>query len=94
MTKEQLENYLSDLNLSYFTEEELCEIYNSLKSTIDRIEERIGREEMENESHNVIYPLGATFYQYGDKTPNELFSDTKWEYRGIIQGVPWWVRIE
>ena len=39
MTKEQLENYLSDLNLSYFTEEELCEIYNSLKSTIDRIEE-------------------------------------------------------
>lgn len=44
MTKEQLENYLSDLNLNYYTEEELQEIYNSVKSTIDRIEERIGRE--------------------------------------------------
>ena len=46
MTKEQLENYLSDLNLGYFTEEELKEIYNSVKLTIDRIEERIGREEI------------------------------------------------
>lgn len=47
MTKEQLENYLSDLNLNYYTEEELREIYNSVKSTIDRIEENIGREEIE-----------------------------------------------
>ena len=47
MTKEQLENYLSGLNLSYYTEEELREIYNSIKSTIDRIEENIGREEIE-----------------------------------------------
>lgn len=47
MTKLQLECYLSDLNLDYFTEGELQEIYNSVKTTIDRIEERIGREEIE-----------------------------------------------
>ena len=45
MTKSQLECYLSDLNLSYYNEEELQEIYNAVKSTVDRIEERIGREE-------------------------------------------------
>lgn len=45
MTKLQLECYLSDLNLSYYNEEELQEIYNAVKSTVDRIEERIGREE-------------------------------------------------
>ena len=44
MTKEQLENYLSDLNLNYYTEEELQEIYNSVKTTIDKIEEKIGME--------------------------------------------------
>ena len=41
---------------------------------------------------NIIYPLGTTYYQYGDKTPNELFHETTWEYRGKIQGIPWWVR--
>ena len=45
MTKLQLECYLSDLNLNYYNEEELQEIYNAVKSTVDRIEERIGREE-------------------------------------------------
>lgn len=44
MTKEQLEKYLSDLNLTYYNEEELREIYDAVKSTVDRIEERIGRE--------------------------------------------------
>lgn len=44
MTKLQLECYLSDLNLSYYSDEELEEIYNAVKSTIDRIEEKIGRE--------------------------------------------------
>ena len=44
MTKEQLENYLSNLNLNYYTEEELQEIYNSVKTTIDKIEEKIGME--------------------------------------------------
>lgn len=45
MTKEKLEEYLSNLNLNYYTEEELEEIHNSIKSTIDYIEECIGREE-------------------------------------------------
>lgn len=45
MTKEKLEEYLYNLNLNYYTEEELEEIHNSIKSTIDYIEERIGREE-------------------------------------------------
>ena len=44
MTKIQLESYLSDLNLSYYTEDELQEIYDSVKSTVDKIEEKIGRE--------------------------------------------------
>ena len=44
MTKTQLESYLSDLNLGYYTEDELQEIYDSVKSTVDRIEEKIGRE--------------------------------------------------
>ena len=44
MTREQLESYLLDLNLSYYTEEELQEIYNSVKSTVSKIEEKIGRE--------------------------------------------------
>ena len=41
MTKLQLESYLSDLNLSYYNEEELQEIYNAVKSTVDRIGVRI-----------------------------------------------------
>jgi hypothetical protein len=45
MTKTQLESYLSDLNLNYYTEDELQEIYDSIKSTVDKIEEKIGREE-------------------------------------------------
>lgn len=45
MTKEKLEEYLYNLNLNYYTEEELEEIHNSVKSTIDYIEECIGREE-------------------------------------------------
>ena len=45
MTKEKLEEYLSNLNLNYYTEEELEKIYNSVKSTVDHIEECIGREE-------------------------------------------------
>ena len=32
MTKEKLEEYLSNLNLNYYTEEELEKIYNSIKS--------------------------------------------------------------
>lgn len=39
MTKEQLENYLSNLNLSYYNEEELQEIYDAVKSTVDRLED-------------------------------------------------------
>lgn len=45
MTKEKLEKYLYNLNLNYYTEEELEKIHNSIKSTIDSIEECIGREE-------------------------------------------------
>lgn len=44
MSKEQLEEYLSNLNLSYYNEEELQKIYDAVKSTIDQIEENIGRE--------------------------------------------------
>jgi hypothetical protein len=44
MTKEKLEEYLSNLNLNYYNEE-LEKIYNSVKSTVDYIEECIGREE-------------------------------------------------
>ena len=44
MTKLQLENYLSNLNLSYYNEEELNRIYRAVKETVDEIEENIGRE--------------------------------------------------
>lgn len=45
MVKEKPEEYLSNLNLNYYNEEELEMIYNSVKSTVDYIEECIGREE-------------------------------------------------
>lgn len=45
MTKEKFEEYLSNLNLNYYTEEELEKIYDSVKSTVDYIEEYIGCEE-------------------------------------------------
>ena len=45
MTQAKLAAYLSNLNLNYYTEEELEKIYNSVKSTVDYIEECIGREE-------------------------------------------------
>lgn len=45
MTKEQLEEYLLSLNLSYYTETELERIYTSVKSVVDQIEEYIGRGE-------------------------------------------------
>ena len=45
MTKEKLEEYLYNLNMNNNTEEELEKIYNSVKSTVDYIEECIGREE-------------------------------------------------
>ena len=44
MTKEKLEEYLSNLNLNYYTEKELEMIYNSVKLTVDYIEECIGHE--------------------------------------------------
>lgn len=44
MTKEKLEEYLSNLNLNYYNEEELQKIYDTVKSTVDQIEENIGRE--------------------------------------------------
>lgn len=44
MTKEKLEEYLSNLNLNYYNEEELQKIYDAVKLTVDRIEENIGRE--------------------------------------------------
>ena len=47
MTKIQLESYLSNLNLDYYTEDELQEIYDSVKSTVIKIEEKIGREGVE-----------------------------------------------
>ena len=47
-----------------------------------------------NEPYKVIYPLGASYLQYDNRTPNELFPDTTWEYRGNIRGIPCWVRIK
>lgn len=47
-----------------------------------------------NEPHKVIYPLGASYLQYDNRTPNELYPDTTWEYRGNIQRIPCWVRIK
>lgn len=44
MEKEQLEEYLSNLNLNYYNEGELQKIYDAVKSTVDQIEENIGRE--------------------------------------------------
>ena len=44
MKKEELENYLSNLNLNYYNEEELQKIYDSVHTTILQIEENIGRE--------------------------------------------------
>lgn len=45
MTKEKLEEYLSEvLNVKYYNEEELQKIYDVVKSTVDVIEENIGRE--------------------------------------------------
>lgn len=44
MTKEKLEEYLSNLNLNYYNEEELQKIYDTVKSTVSQIEENIGRE--------------------------------------------------
>ena len=45
MTKEDLEEYLSEiLNIRYYNEEELQKIYDVVKSTVDVIEENIGRE--------------------------------------------------
>lgn len=38
MTKEKLEEYLSNLNLSYYTEKELEMIYVSVKLMVDYIE--------------------------------------------------------
>ena len=44
MTKERLAAYLSNLNLSYYTEAELERIYNAVKEVVSEIEENIGRE--------------------------------------------------
>lgn len=44
MTREKLEEYLSEvLNVKYYNEEELQKIYDAVKSTVDVIEENIGR---------------------------------------------------
>ena len=44
MTREDLEEYLSKtLNIRYYNEEELQKIYDAVKSTVDVIEENIGR---------------------------------------------------
>ena len=44
MTREKLEEYLSEvLNVKYYNEEELQKIYDIIKSTVDVIEENIGR---------------------------------------------------
>ena len=45
MSKDELRDYLANLNLSYYTERELDKIYNAVSSTIKEIEELIGREE-------------------------------------------------
>lgn len=37
MTKEKLEEYLSNLNLNYYNERELQKIYDAVKSTVDAI---------------------------------------------------------
>lgn len=47
-----------------------------------------------NEIYKVVYSLGASYRQFTNKTPNELFSDTKWECRWKIMGIPIWVRIK
>ena len=45
MTREDFEEYLSEvLNVKYYNEEELQKIYDAAKSTVDVIEENIGRE--------------------------------------------------
>lgn len=45
MAREDLEEYLSEvLNVKYYNEEELQKIYDAVKSTVDVIEENIGRE--------------------------------------------------
>ena len=44
MTKEELKEYLYNLNLNYYNESELKRIYDAVKSTVDKIEEAIGRE--------------------------------------------------
>ena len=45
MAREDLEEYLSEiLNIRYYKEEELQKIYDIVKSTVDVIEENIGRE--------------------------------------------------
>ena len=45
MAREDLEEYLSEvLNVKYYNEEELQKIYDVVKSTVDVIEENIGRE--------------------------------------------------
>ncbi len=45
MTKEQLSDYLSNLNLNYYNEQELQKIYDAVKDAVSEIEEIIGREE-------------------------------------------------
>lgn len=45
MAEEKLRNYLDNLNLSYYTERELWEIYEAVKNTVNKIEECIGGEE-------------------------------------------------
>ena len=45
MNEEKLRNYLDNLNLSYYTESELWKIYNAIYTTVNEIEENIGREE-------------------------------------------------
>jgi hypothetical protein len=44
MTEEKLRDYLLELNLSYYNEEELNKIYNAVRHIIAEIEEKIGRE--------------------------------------------------
>ena len=45
MTREDFEEYLSEvLNVKYYNEEELQKIYDTVKSTVDVIEENIRRE--------------------------------------------------
>ena len=44
MTEDKLRQYLDGLNLSYYNEEELQKIYDVVSSTVNEIEENIGRE--------------------------------------------------